>query len=299
MNTVSVAPMKSIFVSLVLAISLFNRASADEPAQLPPVTVTENQLTEELPVGPYQQPAWTTARRFSTTRVYLQQPPWGVGVEQWWRGRFLRGGDSKHLFQEEVEIGLPHRFQLDLYENWQIDEAGHVDHHDVAVELRWALADWGQIPLNPTLYGEWKFVDGALGPDVYEVKLLLGEELVPRWHWGFNIVYEQEVGGGRATEWAASQGISYTLLDEKLSIGVEMKYVNESEEGSRSDAENKFLIGPSVQWRPTLRSHVDIVPLFGATDDSPHVEAFVILGFDFGAGKEPSAPLAPASTRSQ
>jgi hypothetical protein len=39
-------------------------------------------------------------------------------------------------------------------------------------------------------------VDANQGPDVYELKLLLGEELAPRWHWGFNGVYEQEVGGG-------------------------------------------------------------------------------------------------------
>ena len=30
-----------------------------------------------------------------------------------------------------------------------------------SVELRYALANWGKIPLNPTLYGEWNFNDAA------------------------------------------------------------------------------------------------------------------------------------------
>lgn len=32
-------------------------------------------LTEEQPVGPYNQPEWTTHRRFPSTRVYLQTKP--------------------------------------------------------------------------------------------------------------------------------------------------------------------------------------------------------------------------------
>ncbi len=86
------------------------------------------------------------------------------------------------MFHEEVEVGLPYRLQMDLYENWISNDKGRLRHHDVAAELRWALADWGKIPLNPTIYGEWKFVDRSQGPDVYEIKLLLGEELAPRWH---------------------------------------------------------------------------------------------------------------------
>ena len=276
---------------------LAKASNPESVIRLPEVQVIEEQLLEETAVGPYQQPGWTMRRRFSTTRVYVQQPPWGIGFEQWWRGRFKRGGDYEHLFQEELAVGLPHRLQLDFYENWVVKTGQSARHHDFAVELRWALADWGTIPLNPTLYGEWKFVDGSQGPDVYELKILLGEELAPRWHWGLNGVYEQEVGGGRTTEWAVSQAISYTLIDEKLSAGLEMKFVHESENSSRGRPEIKFLIGPSVQWRPTRNSHLDVVPLFGVTGDSPHVEAYVVFGFDFGPGNERG--IAPKSLQSQ
>ncbi len=270
------------------------------PPEMPKQTVVGDQpvLVEEQPVGPYNQPDWTQERRFSTTRVYLQKTPWEAGFEQWWRGRFYNDGTAKHRLQEELEVGLPWRTQFDLYENWVIDDHGRARHHDVATELRWAPADWGKIPLNPTLYGEWKFVDKSQGPDVFEIKLLLGEEIAPRWHWGFNVAWEQEVGEARTTELAASQGISYTLIDRCLSAGVEMVFRNETEAGARSDAEVSFLIGPSFQWRPWKSSHLDIVPLFGTTSDSPAVEAYVVFGFDFGTGKsEPK--YAPSSLRGQ
>lgn len=273
--------------------------TTNPPTRLPEVGVPgEAPITEEMPVGPYGQPEWTTQRRFSTTRVYLQKMPWEAGVEQWWRGRFYRDGTAKHLFQEEIEIGLPHRFQVDLYENWVMDDHRRMRHHDVAAELRWAPADWGKIPLNPAIYGEWKFVDASQGPDVYEIKLLLGEEIAPRWHWGFNAVFEQEVGGERAREIAFSQGVSYTLIDQRLSAGVEMQFKHETERTTRNNPEIKFQIGPSVQWRPTSRWHIDVVPLFGVTQESPRVEAFVIIGFDFSAPKTPGR-YAPASLKGQ
>ena len=234
---------------------------ADQVNKLPEVNVTAEQLEEERPVGPNQQPDWTTQRRFPTTRVYVQQPPWGVGFEQWWRGKFPRKGDSSHLFQEELSVGLPYRLQLDIYENWEINEQGTVRHAGIQPEVRWALAEWGKIPLNPTIYGEWKFNDEA--PDGYEIKILFGEELAPRWHWGFNAIYEQEVGGERETEWAWSQAISYTLIDQKLSAGVEMKFAYVTAKGSRATPEIEFLMGPSLQWRPTPNTHLDIVPQIG------------------------------------
>jgi len=254
------------------------------PIRLPEVTVKGEmpQLDEEKAIGPQAQPEWTTRRRFSTTRVYLQKQPWEIGFEQWWRGRFFRDGSAGHLVEEELELGLPYRAQLDLYENWMIDGRRRARHHDVAVELRYALADWGKIPLNPTLYGEWKFVDRTQGPDVYELKLLLGEQLAPRWHWAFNGILEQEVGKTRATEWAFNQGLSYTMIDSKLSAGLEMEFNHETTKTSRGHPEIRFLLGPSLQWRPTPRFHVDLVPLGGLTHDSPRVEAFVVFGIDFG-----------------
>jgi len=255
---------------------------AQSSTELPQVTVSD-QLLEEAPTGAYGAPEWTGDRRFSTTRVYLQQGPGEIGFEQWWRGRFYRDGTAQSKFLSEIEIGLPYRFQLDIYENWTSDEHHYATQDSVAFELRYALADWGKIPLNPTLYAEYAI--GDHDPDTIEVKLLLGQDLAPRWHYGVNFSCEQEVTGGHSTELLAAQGISYTVIDQKLSVGLEMEFIHTTEHGNRHDPSVEFNIGPSIQWRPTSNTHLDIVPLFGTTQDSPRVEAFIIFGIDFGPGK--------------
>jgi hypothetical protein len=267
----------------VLAVSIPVCLSADQdPTTLPQVEVTANRVSDHEPVGPYSQPKWTTKRRFPTTRVYLQRQPGEFGLEQWWRGRFYDGGVSKHRFQEEIEIGLPHRFQFDFYWNWAVDKDSAAGHDSFALELRHAFADWGKLPLNPTVYAEYKFVNEDA--DVYEAKLLLGDNLGQRANYGINLIWEAETGGEKKQEWGGSVGLSYVLVEEKLSAGFEVKYMQETVAGSRSDPEHSLVAGPSIQWRPTSNTHLDVTPLFGLTEDSPNVEAYVVFGIDFGGG---------------
>jgi hypothetical protein len=276
----------------------FHCNSSAQTSRLPEVRVTApsdktDGFQEDALVGENNQPEWTTQRRFSTTRVYVLAP-WQFEFEQWWRAKYPRHDHPTHLFQSEIGIGLPYRFQLDFYENLERTKTGSFRHKGNQVEARWALAEWGKIPLNPTLYGEWKFNHNA--DDAFEVKLLLGEDLAPRWHWGLNLIYEKEISGGRETEMALSQGISYTLIDQKLGVGAEMKLERVSGPGFHGAPEFEALLGPSMQWRPRPNMHLDVVPLFGLTHDSPAVEAFVIFGIDFGGhGK---GRYAPASLRS-
>jgi hypothetical protein len=281
-----------------LAIILCASAASAQDApttSLSRVTVTGNPVSGDTLIGENRQPEWTAHRRFATTRVYVL-PPWQVEFEQWWKGKFPREGQPEHLFQSEIGIGLPYRFQLDLYENVEHGSGG-TRHAGTQVEARWAFAEWGRVPLNPALYVEWKFNDSA--PDAYEVKLLLGEQLAPRWQWGFNLFYEQETGGARATEWGFSQAVGYSPLGSKFSVGLETKFEQTNERGSRGDAEIEFLIGPSIQWRPSSRIHFDLVPLFGTTGDSPRVEAYLVFGIEFGSGAESKQTTVPTSTRAR
>lgn len=282
--------MRKHLFTLSLATACLSLAplSAAEQGTLPTVTASApvSSLAEEANLGTYQQPEWTGSRRFTTTRVFVQKDPWEAGVEQWWRVRHYRDGTTKHLFESEFEIGLPNRMQLDIYGDW-VNEGGRSSFEDVAFEIRWALADWGVLPLNPTLYGEYKLVDSEHGSDVYEVKLLLGDDLAKGLHWGLNLVYESEIGGERAREYAVTQGVSYTIIDQVLSAGMEMQFKYENIAGERNNGEHKFQVGPSIQWRPTKHTHLDLVGLFGCTSDSPRFEGFIVFGYDFGGGGEP------------
>ncbi len=279
---------------LLAAVATVAMGANAQTTKLPPVTVNESPLKEEAAVGPYDQPEWTTERRFPTTRVYLQQTPWNVGVEQWVR-TFWNDGDAgtHHRFYEEFELGLPHRFQLDAYEVWTIDKNSTTAQREWSLELRYALADWGKIPLNPTLYYEYAFAHNDA--NVGEAKLLLGDELANGWHWGANLSYEWSYGGEQSKEYMETFSISKTIVDRKLSAGIEGLYASESEKDSRHNPSNCLEVGPSIQWRPTKNTHLDVVPLIGITDDAPAVESFLVFGYDFGLGSEPNA--APVSTK--
>ncbi len=299
-NSTSLHPasFRSLLVILLSGIVTLTAQAQQTPSTKLPETVVSDSTTalaEEKPLGPYAQPEWTTERRFASTRVYLQQMPGEVGFEQWVRGRYYRNGQAETRFQEEIEIGLPYRFQLDLYETWAIDQNRRINQDEYSAELRYALADWGRIPLNPTLYLEYAEHNHA--PNTLEGKLLFGTDLAPRWHWGLNLIAEAELSGTSNLELAISQGISYTLIDQKLSVGVEMELSHEKEIGS--PAEVSFLVGPSVQWRPTSWMHIDLAPLIGCTHDAPRVEAFLIIGIDFDTGGHKKEHYAPTSLRGQ
>jgi hypothetical protein len=266
-------------------------------AQEPDIRVTKAPFGESTLVGENRQPEWTTRRRFPTTRVYVQQPPGAWGLSQWWRMDDSRGVDPRHRFRTELEYGLARRTQLDLYLDTQRTRDGNWIYHDTAVEIRYALADWGKLPLNPTLYYEWQFVEEEHGPDKHEIKALFGDA-VNDWHYGVNLVYEQEVGEARETEYQISQAVGYSVSDRLLSIGEESKYAIVSEEGARGEASHEFSIGPSIQLRTSKDTHVDIVALFGATDDAPDIETFVVFGCAFGE-ETPGGPRAPASARAE
>lgn len=275
------------------------RSEIDRVATISEVEVTGEALpaglAQDAPVGPYGQPEWTTGRIFGVSRIYVL-PPGRVEFIHLWTPK-LGDRDVAHTFREEVEIGLPYRFQLDLYQNWGIDESAESFYKGPSVELRYALANWGKVPLNPTLYGEWYFNDR--GADAYELKLLLGDALARRWNWAVNLTFEQETGGERETEIAASAALTYALIDRKLNVGIETLGEHVTAKDSRGDAEIEFLIGPTVNVHPIRHSFITVSPLFGTTKDSPTAEIFVAAGFQFefggSGGSSEEGPRAPAS----
>lgn len=166
------------------AIAAVAPASADGEGSGAEVVSTASRASGETErVGAYGQPEWTTRRRFARTRVYVL-PEGQLEFEQWWRGTFDRGEAAGHLFQTEIGMGLADRFQIDLYGNAE-HEDGTTKWLGLQPELRWAPADWGVLPLNPTIYLEYKWIHG--GNDVAEGKILLGEELSRDLHWGMNL----------------------------------------------------------------------------------------------------------------
>jgi hypothetical protein len=262
--------------------------------EVPPVfeTVVQGKKVpkEDERIGDAEQPRWTATRRFPTTRVYVL--PKGVVQIEWWNEyKIDLSGEnpSRYRSQYEIEIGLPLRFQLDLYlSTEQLGREGSLHLHEEKVELRWALARWGVIPANPTLYLEW--VRQHEGPQKLEGKLLLGGNIRPRWHFGVNLVGEFELyGDAPEDEYQVTGAVSYTVVDMRFSVGAEVQLEMTDTTGRRWAFDSwEVLAGPSLQLRPLPALHVDLVLLFGAevekgasgSTTSPIFEPTIVIGWE-------------------
>jgi hypothetical protein len=253
----------------------------------------KDRPSESERIGPYNAPAWSSHRRFATTRVYVQQAPGEIEFEQWVEYRLKRGKHStpEVRFRTEFEFGLPYRFQIDLYlltEHVRDDTDSEFNWRGISGEIRWAIADWNVIPGNPTLYFEYIVLNGE--PDVIEPKILLGGDIIDRLHWGLNFIYEGPVGANhhseQADEWSVKGGLAYGLIDNVLSVGIEANYVYNIERSRNPTTVTRFeefYIGPSIQWRPIDQMHLDVVILRNCGNDreGKRAKIFVIFGFEF------------------
>jgi hypothetical protein len=250
--------------------------------ELPASVVTAERWSpyrESELIGDYNQPRWTARRLFPTTRIYVL-PEGQLDFELWQRIKVPEEGPSTVETQYEFEIGLGHRLQFDYYlVTERTGEEGETDFSEQKYELRYALADWGDLFWNPTLYAEWKSVSG--GPDGIEAKLLLGDEVSPGWKAGANLIYEHEVSGDLTTEYGLTVGISRTIIDEKFSLGAEIKTAFTDVHDDRGDFEKELEVGPSLQWRPVPAMHLDVAPLVGIGSDSRDFDIFLVLGWEF------------------
>jgi hypothetical protein len=275
---------------------------------------------EEVPSA-YGAPPGLSRSRFSNTTQAYVLPPWAFFFGELFEGQGFRHGPPDYLFTQEIEMGLPYRFGVAAEAQFERFNGGG-GARSVSLEARWALADWNKIPLNPTLFAEYKFGVGTIRheeveppaggeeeeeeeeeggppkvPDAYEFRLLLAQDFGERFEWAMNWFFEKENTGDRGREWGFSQSVMTPIFlpNERLKIGLEMVYKNITVKDTRGDPENIFVIGPSLAWKPTASTRLDISPLFGCTDDSPVADVFVAFSWLFGG--ERAEAEAPVSTR--
>jgi hypothetical protein len=267
----------------------------------------------------YGAPASFSQSRFSPLTNAYVLPPGFVYASVIYEGDAVHYRKPDHIFTQEVEVGLPYRINLAV-ENGVEAFSGRTQEATFSIEARYAFADWNKIPLNPTLFAEYKvgignilhdegaptephkledFDTSADIPDAYELRLLLSQEFLGRFEWALNGFFEQEIGGDRGREWGLAQSIvtPIFLSYERLKGGIEMQFRSFSDKGSRGTPYNTFVIGPTLGWKPTRNTRLDFSPLFGVNHKSPQVQAFVVFSYLFGA-EGPEAE-APASTRNR
>src|SRR6478736_6313524 len=303
-----------------LTLSAANNSVFGQATTQGPVVVTAPEMPsayEEVPSAYGAPPAFSRSRFSDTVNAYVL-PPWAFFFGELFEGQGFRHGPPDYLFTQEIEMGLPYRFNVAAESQWERFNGGG-GARSVSLEARWALADWNKIPLNPTIFAEYKFGVGTIRheevpppmgpggeeeesgppkvPDAYEVRLLLAQEFFGRVEWAMNWFFEKENTGDRGREWGFSQALMTPVLlpNERLKVGIEMEYKNVTTKDTRGDALNSFTIGPTLAWKPTAQTRLDISPLFGCTEDSPVADVFVAFSWLFGG--ERAEAEAPVSSR--
>src|SRR5437660_6768891 len=257
-----------------------------------------DQFTEP---GEYAQPAWAERSRFSSTTSVYVLSPYEMFVGNIWEAIFRRHGKTLHDLTQEVDFGLPHRFEVGV-EN----ELGLVgsDAHETSVtaEARYAFANWNAIPLNPAISAEYIFGVGKSvkdtesdkdlrrQPNAVAVRLLLGQNFGDHFGYGLNVGLQQDVSRDSGREFEISQSVAYGAMKGKLEFGAEMRYVHNTLQRNPIDRD-ELVTGPTIGWKPTRQLRISLAPLFGCTGDSPRVASFVLVSYEFGGAEAVVTPI--------
>lgn len=219
-----------------------------ESHTLPPVVVTAEKINQFDRVGPYNQPVWTTTRMFPSTRTYVMTPPGTVMYEKWFDFRNKRNGPTQIRMRDELAFGLGNRLELDLYAHTVYDgpsEQKEFNWRGFSWEIRYALADWGKIPGNPTLYFEHKLINGRQG---IEPKLLLGDRIGETdYIWSANLIYEANLAKSNADkerEYAGTFSLG-KIINNDLMLGFSTMYRYHNYDQNIQE----LYAGPVVNWR--------------------------------------------------
>ena len=305
-----------------LSCLVFNPSAQAQTATSETLVVTG----EEVPSA-YGAPPGFSRNRFSNLTNSYVLPPGAVYAGLIYQGAAQHFNRPDHGLTQEIELGLPCRFGVAI-ENRIENFRGRTQERTFSIEGRYALADWNKIPLNPTVFVEYKFGIGHILhdegppaplekgeaqefldenkplPDAFEVRLLLAQDFGDKVEWAANFFFEQEIGGDRGREVGFAQSIMFPIClpNERLKVGAEMQFISFTDAGIREAGETpsyRVVIGPTVAWKPSKNTRLDISPLFGVTDDAPRASVYVVFSMLFGPGGERPEAEAPASTRNR
>jgi hypothetical protein len=189
---------------------------------------------------------------------------------------------------QELEVGLRHRLQL-TFENsirnfHELDAIRSRLHEDsLTTSLRYALGNWGKLPLNPAFSAGWRMNSGQ--PGALQFGAVIGDELSPRWHWAANLTAERQIGGLRNRDVSGEGAISYSLMNETLNVGLQAGWrsLHDTEDATPTYAH----AGPCIQYRLWDEFHINAVCLLShRSHGSPSYEVEISVGFEFGEGAD-------------
>ncbi|HSS16381.1 MAG TPA: hypothetical protein VLQ29_05310 [Candidatus Dormibacteraeota bacterium] len=209
------------FVCPALNLSIRAQVSTEQP-------IVVQATSTEIPSA-YGAPAAFSQSRFAPLTNAYVLPPGEIYSSVIYELDSVHFRNPDHHWTLECEIGLPYRFNLAFETDIQRYD-GDLQASTFSVEGRYAFADWNKIPLNPTIFAEYKtgigdilhdegaptpakkFGPGGFDtsqqiPNAYELRLLLSQDFFDRIEWALNTFFEQETSGDRGREWGIAQSV--------------------------------------------------------------------------------------------
>ena len=279
-----------------LAILLLAQTTGANGQEIENRPVVVKAAAEELPTAYGAPPDLSHGRISTLTKSYVISP-FSFELEAGYEGAIFQHGLPAQLFRQEVEMGLPARFTVGVQN--QIEHfAGDTRDRRFTIEARYALANWNELPLNPTISAEYRFGLSDGFQDSAELALLISHDFPHLIEWAMNIFVDREFGGKQSTNAGFAQSVEVPLLlpEEKLEAGIEMQYQSGGERIGRRASTKGLAIGPTLAWRPTQNVRFDVSPLIGCSDHVPAVQVFAVFSISF-SGPAAGDTETPASAR--
>src|SRR5256885_9377175 len=131
----------------VLALALFAYLGATPAVNGQTTGSEEVVVTGDDIASAYGAPGGLSRSRFAPLTTAYVLPPWTFYFGEIYEGDAFRHGPPDHLFTQEVELGLPHRFGVAAETELERFNGGG-GFPTVSLQGREALGGWCIIPLN-------------------------------------------------------------------------------------------------------------------------------------------------------
>jgi hypothetical protein len=259
-------------VAIAVAIARPGRAqpSGDFSAGPPPEASGYETTVKALKPSPPH----TQDRVFPTTRFWLLDEG-RYEIQTWVTDQIYGTGMQTGITLVKLQWGVAPHLQMDVYQNFAFNEHGWQGVEGNQIELRYALASYNVLPLNPVIYLQWH--PRVTQPDRGMIRLLLGGDLGESVLWAANLYFETNIDrmpGPYKTFANANAGVtlavSVATWRDYLRLGGEV--LAGIDQHKTPQFNRALLLGPSAMLKvPEVNIKVTGTLLLGTAPKDPRI----------------------------
>ncbi len=195
----------------------------------------------------------------------------------------LDNDDGNNFKQQyELEYGLTDHLQLAYYEVATWNRTDDWQRDSFKLEGKYRILESGELPVDLTLYGEYKNPNGHRDAASDEVELkLIASKNMGRWNITGNFITERAINEHKPWAFEYTLGARYPITP-KLRIGLELtESLGTTEDLGIRRKDHKVQIMPIIGFSPTPNTRILFGPAIGLTRASDDLQLKSIVEIDF------------------